>query len=224
MQLYIAKIRQEEFENRSYKSDNYRISNVMNSNNIIRTCSESFVRYILKTEYKVSNENVQYKKTCNGKPYILGYENFHFNISHTDELIVCAVHYGPIGVDVEKVTARNYSKLVDKLFHKEEISYIYQENAIFSTDYFFDIWCSRESFIKFMGTGLSLEFWRYRIIRKTNKLLVAILDEKVTQTNIQIINAIEGIRIAVCTEDYCGIEIKVIHSFEPLLTDYNNRP
>ncbi len=38
-----------------------------------------------------------------GKPYITGFSNVHFNISHSGNVVVCAVCDKPIGVDIQKM-------------------------------------------------------------------------------------------------------------------------
>ena len=37
-----------------------------------------------------------------GKPYVIGYEQVHFNISHSDNICICAVDDMPIGIDIQK--------------------------------------------------------------------------------------------------------------------------
>ena len=38
-----------------------------------------------------------------GKPYIIGYEQVHFNISHSDNICICVVDDMPIGIDIQKM-------------------------------------------------------------------------------------------------------------------------
>ncbi|MBR4329872.1 MAG: hypothetical protein IKP71_08450, partial [Candidatus Riflebacteria bacterium] len=63
------------------------------------------VSYKLKTEnekWKDKNEASKFiiETTPSGKPYLKDYPNLFFNISHTDSLILIALAYSPVGVDV----------------------------------------------------------------------------------------------------------------------------
>jgi 4'-phosphopantetheinyl transferase len=79
------------------------------------------------------------------KPYINGLADFHFNISHSGEYIVCAISNKPVGVDIEKISKYNL-KIAEKYFTKDEIEY----------NDFFKIWVHKESFVKAVGKGLTL--------------------------------------------------------------------
>ncbi len=38
-----------------------------------------------------------------GKPRLSGHPSIHFNLSHSGPWVLCAVHGGPVGIDVEEV-------------------------------------------------------------------------------------------------------------------------
>ena len=58
-----------------------------------------------------------------GKPYVRDHEEWQFNISHTDGLIVIAVADCPIGIDVEKIREPDY-RIAKRFFTKAENEYI----------------------------------------------------------------------------------------------------
>lgn len=107
--------------------------------------SKQFVEYVLK---KVFNVEGEIKKTENGKPYI---ENcpYHFNVSHSGELVMVAVSDKPIGIDVEKITDRDYKKISERFFHEKE------RERVGSLLGFYVLWTKKESFIKYYGKTLS---------------------------------------------------------------------
>lgn len=41
--------------------------------------------------------------TPSGKPYLVNYPQLHFSLSHSDEVVMCAISDGPVGCDVERV-------------------------------------------------------------------------------------------------------------------------
>ena len=87
-----------------------------------------------------------------GKPYIKDHEEWQFNISHTDGLIVIAVADCPIGIDVEKIREPDY-RIAKRFFTKAENEYIGSD--IEGRDVrFFEIWTKKEAYIKYIGKGL----------------------------------------------------------------------
>lgn len=55
----------------------------------------------------------------NGKPYIKNHKNIFVSVSHSKDLVVCAVADIPVGVDVEKIRPYNPS-VARKVLHKVE--------------------------------------------------------------------------------------------------------
>ena len=90
------------------------------------------------------------KATPLGKPYI-EVDSFHFSISHTASLAVCAISHTPIGVDAEKI--RPLSKGIEhKILCPNELALYFscppQEHSLL------DFWTKKEAATKYIGTGL----------------------------------------------------------------------
>ena len=80
------------------------------------------------------------------KPY---FENSaHFNISHSKGIAVVCFCEEPVGVDVEKIRDVNL-KIKDRFFGDTE-----KEQVKTNSD-FTKVWTAKESYIKYLGTGLS---------------------------------------------------------------------
>ena len=58
-------------------------------------------------------EQIVLNRDAHGKPYVVG-PNLHFNVSHSGDLVVCALHDRPIGIDVEQIREINM-RLADRL-------------------------------------------------------------------------------------------------------------
>lgn len=88
----------------------------------------------------------------NGKPYLLGCPDFHFNLSHSGLWAVCAVADSPIGVDIQQERPIRV-KLGRKFSHAEQqaLSELAGEEQ---TRYFFDLWVMKEAYTKCTGEGL----------------------------------------------------------------------
>ncbi len=115
---------------------------------------EMLARKMISSARKTNEEKIVFKAGKNGKPYTKSVD-IHFNISHSDELILCAVNDTPIGVDIEKVREINPS-VIKYTCNKDELEYVY-ENGISKEESlrrFFEIWTFKEATFKYKGTGL----------------------------------------------------------------------
>lgn len=93
------------------------------------------------------------RKDKYGKPYLPDYENIHFNISHCDDYVACAISNCPIGIDIERVGYISYA-MVKKILTINEQSYL--NNFIDDYDYkyhFYQLWTLKESYLKCIGKG-----------------------------------------------------------------------
>ncbi len=82
----------------------------------------------------------------------------HFNLSHSDELVVMAVCQGyEVGVDVEWLVRKGETvSLADRFFSPIESEQLRALAAPAQQSRFFDLWTLKESYIKACGMGLSI--------------------------------------------------------------------
>ena len=59
----------------------------------------------------------------NGKPYLDGFPDVHFNISHSGQCVVCAVCDVPVGIDIQEVVPYN-PEVAKRVFSEDEIRQI----------------------------------------------------------------------------------------------------
>ena len=88
----------------------------------------------------------------NQKPFLAAHPGIHFNLSHSGTLAVCAVSDAPVGVDVERERAVNWS-LARRFFHPAELAWL-ERSADPDRD-FTRLWTRKESYIKMTGKGLA---------------------------------------------------------------------
>lgn len=91
-------------------------------------------------------------RTENGKPYLLGRPDFHFNLSHSGMWAVCAVADTPVGVDIQQ--QRPVSMKVVRRFTPEEQLQIQDAFEVDKADLLFDLWVQKEAYLKCTGEGL----------------------------------------------------------------------
>lgn len=153
-----------------------------------------------------------------GKPFIMNFENFAYNISHSGEWVVVAYSYdasgtvkeAKVGVDVEKIREfSNCEKLTIRFLAKEEQEYIFSvKSDAERAARFTEIWTLKESYLKYLGCGLSQSLESFAVdaargqIQDTSGKLVA--DVRVKSYCLE-----AGYYLSVCGKDE-DISIRVI--------------
>ena len=88
-----------------------------------------------------------------GKPYIKNHPELHYNLSHSENRVICALSDKETGCDIEKI-AGGHPGVAERFFASEECRYINEipgeENIRF-----YRLWTMKESFIKNLGKGLA---------------------------------------------------------------------
>lgn len=77
----------------------------------------------------------------NGKKPRFDFDGVHFNLSHSHGVMMLGISHVPIGVDIEKVRDVDFSKF----------TFLDAQNR----EEFFEKWTERESYLKFIGEGLT---------------------------------------------------------------------
>lgn len=91
-----------------------------------------------------------------GKPKISGAEAPHFNLSHCEGAVACAVsHDTEVGVDVECLDRRAPIELAGSHFATSECAWLEQQPEALRPIGFFRLWTLKEAYIKATGLGLS---------------------------------------------------------------------
>ena len=105
----------------------------------------------LREEFGIEEEPV-FQYTPQGKPLLFGHEDIHFNLSHCDEAVACAVSHSPVGIDIEAYA--HYSQELLPLTMSEE-----EQRQILAAERpeveFTRLWTMKESLLKLIGEGIS---------------------------------------------------------------------
>lgn len=109
------------------------------------------------TDYKVAQSPW-------GKPCIPARPGFHFNLSHSGRWVVLAWADEEIGVDVEEIP-RDAEKaaLARRYFTADEQSFVFA-SADGIARRFTEIWTKKESYLKYLGTGLSKSLKSFSVL------------------------------------------------------------
>lgn len=123
----------------------------------------------LTSELGIDNAAVECDE--NGKPH-LNDDGVFISISHSNEMVACAVDNEPIGIDVEKIRSVN-PKLVERICTKREREYITCNNITqddFNTK-FFEIWTAKEAYFKKYNKQSDISSIETLDIKKTQIML-----------------------------------------------------
>lgn len=111
--------------------------------------------YLGMNPYKLRFEYSSY-----GKPALAanaGYDNLHFNLSHSDAFALYAVaRRGNIGIDIERIRDDvAFGQIATRFFSEREISSLESVHQSGRSEVFFQYWTRKEAFIKATGEGIS---------------------------------------------------------------------
>ena len=127
-----------------YKNENDRRRSVL---------GEFLARNGISKLCNIPNNEIRFARTESGKPFSTNASAF-FSISHSKELVVCAIDEKEIGVDVELI--RDIDLSITKIACTErDKEFIFQpDDKEEQIDRFFTIWTAKEAYFKYIGTGI----------------------------------------------------------------------
>ncbi|WP_309228341.1 4'-phosphopantetheinyl transferase family protein [Virgibacillus saliphilus] len=151
----------------------YRIKKMRQTSDQIRSIvAETMIRLLIMREYNIKNKKIRLSFNDYGKPFLEGVPNFNFNLSHSGSYILCSTSKHPVGIDVEKVNHINLD-VAKHFFTKEEIAFINKADTGIRVERFYSIWTAKESYIKFLGRGLSVPLTSFGIKIDNNSISIS---------------------------------------------------
>ena len=117
-------------------------------------------------------KEIKYHYGINGKPYLIGSKDIYFNLSHSNEAVICAVSLQEVGCDIERVSDISFTA-AGKFFCETEYEMIAsQKTKEEKQNMFFRLWTLKESFIKLTGKGMGMSMKSFSIKFDTDKVLL----------------------------------------------------
>ena len=114
-------------------------------------CADHLARTLLR---EAGAEEPAIRTGTNGKPYVP--DGPAFNCSHSGNFVCCAVHGGPVGIDLE---ARRpvRAALAARICTPEELVFA-APGGVFDPLRFLQLWTAKEAWVKYTGEGLGVDF------------------------------------------------------------------
>lgn len=136
-----------------------------------------------------------------GKPMIDGLE---FSLSHSGNLVVCAVSHEPVGCDVEEIR-KAPERVAERYFSCGEQEYLSQFAEEEYDRAFFRLWTMKESYVKMTGEGLGVPLEVYEIVIEDMGARV-IRDGEVQECYVSVVE-ISGYIISICAESSAHVDV-----------------
>ena len=132
---------------------------------------KELLRTLLHKERSLMFSDTQWEDAValgkHGKPYLKDHPDVHFNISHSNGFVACAVADAPVGVDIEWLDRCGEVReaLIRRTLTEEEQSAMqaWIEEGYDAREIFFRFWTAKESVLKYLGCGLTRELREIRI-------------------------------------------------------------
>ena len=115
--------------------------------------TRAFIRDLLSNYADVTPKNWRFKKGEKGKPEIVSPPiPIRFNLSHTKNMIICAVTLNnDVSCDVENISRKSeVLKIAHRYFSDSEADELFSLPEAKQRSRFFDYWTLKESYIKFL--------------------------------------------------------------------------
>jgi len=166
---------------------------------------ELMVRHLLCRDFAWNNEAIAFGKDRDGKPFVKDFP-FHFNLSHSGDFVVCAFGTQEIGVDVEQIKPIDL-QLAKRYFHPSEHRYLLAQKEDQRLDCFFSLWTLKESYMKYLGKGMSIPLDSFFFQISATSISVTDLSRNQKPHFKQF--PIDGYKLSLCqsTDDFpCSVE------------------
>ncbi len=115
----------------------------------VSAAGHALAKEMVSTQLNVVADTLHFAKTIKGKPYLPNSE-WQFSISHSGDTVLCGIHHGEIGADIEKTRPYN-DRVAKRICSPAEYAYIGGDSTRF-----LEVWTRKEAYAKLTGKGLSI--------------------------------------------------------------------
>ena len=147
--------------------------------------------YAIKQVWGITPQSADWDKLPNGKPFLKGQPDKHFNLSHSGAVAVCVLDDFPVGVDVQ-IQQQGKARVAKRIMSAAE--WAQMEKSEDPEQFFFQVWALKESYLKYTGEGISVPLGEISVYPVRNK----ILHNRNEYCVFTLLNDITGYQTAVC--------------------------
>lgn len=127
--------------------------------------SRGLLRTILGHYAKIAPEQLEFHYTAHGKPELNSFPELQFNLSHAENIILCAFSSNYIlGIDVEYLGHDcDMEEIAKRFFSPLEYQILKNLTGQKQRRAFFNGWTRKEAFLKAIGKGLSFSLSKVEV-------------------------------------------------------------
>ncbi|MHC5229301.1 4'-phosphopantetheinyl transferase family protein [Enterococcus sp. LJL99] len=156
------------------------------------------IRAMLLEYFSIEESQLSFNKNFYGKPYLNGYSDIYYNLSHAGDYVCCSVSDTEVGIDVERIDPSMNLADFETFFSQEEWKQV-QDKQQDGHEIFFSLWTLKESYVKKIGVGLSKDFTSFSIsLKEQIKLVDQELDSSEEKFTLRTID--QNYKLAICSE------------------------
>jgi 4'-phosphopantetheinyl transferase len=182
--------------------------------------ADILVRSVIASELKVSNQAIEFNANKYGKPLLKRNCSLHFNVSHSEDWIVCAVDDEPIGIDIEKIRPAEL-EIAAQFFSDEEYRMLMAKNPQDRLHFFFDLWTLKESYIKAVGEGLSISLKSFTVRFLERGVITVKLGNKLTNLILKQYDLDSEYKMSVCSVHKVFPDSVIIKKLKDICSELN---
>ena len=139
-----------------------RINRLLHRQNAINMLmGDIIVRHMICAHTGLRNETLLFLTNQYEKPYLANVSDVHFNISHSGNIVVCALSDETVGIDIEMIKPAML-QIAKRFFSAGEYEFI--EAKADKSLAFYKIWTMKESYVKWEGKGLSTPLKSFNVL------------------------------------------------------------
>ena len=170
-------------------------------------CAEAIMRFYLIKYLGINNSEIEIGYNDYGKPFLKNIQ-LYFSLSHSNKWVVCGWSNNEIGVDIEEVNKVNID-IAKSMFCEDEYNYIKFGNEYEQYKKFIQIWTLKESYIKYLGKGLSIPLNSF-CIKKNADCFTIETKKKIEDLFLKQVEFSDNYYLTECSRDESIIEVQEI--------------
>jgi 4'-phosphopantetheinyl transferase len=128
------------------------------------------LRTILSRYLNLDSDKLQFEYSSHGKPQLApnyqapGAPALRFSLTHSQELVLYAIAFREIGIDVEHIRKDfEVEPLAGQVFSRNELAKLLTLPSSLRREAFFRCWTRKEAYIKGRGEGLSVPLDQFEV-------------------------------------------------------------
>ena len=129
--------------------------------------SREFAKMCIRDYLGELNAELVFDENEFGKPFVANSTDIHFSLSHSGNILVCAVANSNIGVDCQIIDISDVSKckkIAERFYSPKEKQFLSELSEVDYINSFFKIWAKKEAYVKYTGRGLSQGLSTFSVI------------------------------------------------------------